>query len=148
VPIRQGLRSDLDELVALETQCFESDQLSRRSLRYFLTVPNAALLVADMRGVVAGYALVAFRKGSQIARLYSIAIGPDFRGRNLGLALLKAGEKAARMRGARLMRLEGRSRNRRAIGLYEREGYCRYSRIEDYYEDGATALCYEKTLSK
>lgn len=144
--IRQGLRADLDDLVAIETQCFDSDRLSRRSLSYFLRVPNAALLVAEMRGAVAGYALVAFRRGSTIARLYSIAIGPNFRGRNLGLALLKAGERAARERGASLMRLEVRSRNRRAIALYERQGYCRTGRIADYYEDGATAFCYEKTL--
>ncbi len=43
-----------------------------------------------------------------------------------------------------LMRLEVRSRNRRAIALYERQGYRRFGRIEDYYEDGATALRYEK----
>ncbi|HEY5225740.1 MAG TPA: N-acetyltransferase [Methylovirgula sp.] len=146
--IRPGIRSDLDALVAIETQCFDSDRLSRRSLGYFLRVPNAALLVADMRGAAAGYALVAFRSGSAIARLYSIAIAPSFRGRNLGLALLKAGERAARERGAGLMRLEVRSRNRRAIALYERYGYCRYDRIEDYYEDGAAAFCYEKTLQK
>jgi ribosomal protein S18 acetylase RimI-like enzyme len=148
VAIRPGLRTDLDVLAAIESQCFDSDQLSRRSLRYFLRVPNAALLVAEMRGAVAGYALVAFRSGSAIARLYSIAIKPDFRGRNLGLALLKAGERAARERGASLMRLEVRSRNRRAIALYERYGYCRYDRIEDYYEDGAAAFCYEKALQK
>ncbi len=146
MPIRKGLRSDLAALVAIENQCFTSDRLSRRSLRYFLTVPNAALLVAEIRGAVAGYGLVAFRKGSAVARLYSIAIDPDFRGRNLGLALLKASEKAAHDGGATLMRLEVRSRNRRAIALYEGQGYRRFGRIEDYYEDGATALCYEKIL--
>jgi ribosomal-protein-alanine acetyltransferase len=146
VPVRQGVPSDLDALVAIETQCFDSDQLSRRSLRYFLHVPNAVVLVAQIGGEVAGYALVAFRKGSAIARLYSIAIAPDFRGRNLGRLLLKAGERAARQRGAVIMRLEVRSRNRRAIALYESHGYCRCGRIEDYYEDGAAAFCYEKPL--
>jgi [ribosomal protein S18]-alanine N-acetyltransferase len=146
VPIRKAHRSDLVALVAIEDRCFASDRLSRRSLRYFLAVPNAALLVAEIRNAVAGYALVAFRKGSKIARLYSIAIDPDFRGRNLGLALLKGAEKAARAAAADVMRLEVRSRNRRAIALYERQGYRRCGRIEDYYEDGATAFCYEKFL--
>ncbi len=132
--------------MAIENQCFTSDRLSRRSLRYFLAAPNAALLVAQIRGTVAGYSLVVFRKGSAIARLYSIAVDHAFRGRNLGLTLLKASETAARGRGATLMRLEVRSRNRRAIALYEGRGYRRFGRIEDYYEDGATALCYEKIL--
>lgn len=147
VPIRKAQTLDLPALVAIEIQCFTSDRLSRRSLRYFLAAPNAALLVAEVRGTVAGYCLVVFRKGSAIARLYSIAVDQLFRGRNLGLALLKAAEKAARDRGARVMRLEVRSRNRRAIALYEGLGYRRFGRIADYYEDGAAAFRYEKTLA-
>ncbi len=145
--IRKAKRSDLEALVAIETRCFTSDRLSRRSLRYFLAAPNAAILVAVFKGIVAGYALVSFRKGSAIARLYSIATDPDFRGRRLGLSLLKAAEKTARQRRARAMRLEVRGRNHRAIALYEREGYRRFGRIADYYEDGATALRYEKPLA-
>lgn len=146
MPIREAHPSDLAALVAIENQCFTSDRLSRRSLRYFLASPSATLLVAEMRGVVAGYSLIAFRKGSVIARLYSIAVDQAFRGRNLGQALLKASEKAARARSVTFMRLEVRSRNRRAIALYEGHGYRRFDRIADYYEDGAAAYCYEKSL--
>ena len=146
MPIREAHPSDLAALVAIENQCFTSDRLSCRSLRYFLAAPNATLLVAEGRHVIAGYSLVAFRKGSAIARLYSIAVDPAFRGRNLGQALLKASEKTARARGATLMHLEVRSRNRPAIALYEQLGYRRFGRITDYYEDGATAFCYEKRL--
>jgi len=146
VPIRTAKRADLPALVAIETASFTSDRLSRRSLRYFLTAPNAGIVVAEFRGVPAGYALVVLRKGSAVARLYSIATDPDFRGRNLGLALLRAAEKLARKRGASFMRLEVRCRNRRAIALYERRGYRRFGRIDDYYEDGAPAFRYEKAL--
>lgn len=144
--IRRAKRSDLEALVAIETRCFTSDRLSRRSLRYFLCAPNAAIVVAVLEGLTAGYALVSFRKGSRIARLYSIATDPDFRGRGLGLSLLQAAEKVARSCRASAMRLEVRGRNRRAIALYERQGYRRFGRIADYYEDGATALRYEKPL--
>ena len=144
--IRDAHRSDLAALVAIENQCFASDRLSRRSLRYFLAAPSATLLVAQSRGAIAGYSLVAFRKGSAIARIYSIAVDQAFRRRKLGFALLKASEKAARAHGAARMRLEVRSRNRPAIALYERHGYRRFGRIADYYEDGAAALCYEKSL--
>jgi [ribosomal protein S18]-alanine N-acetyltransferase len=148
VPIRSAVSSDLDALVALEEKCFTSDRLSRSSLRRFLSVPNAAVLVVVHRGVTAGYSLVAFRKGSQIARLYSIAVDPAFRGRNFGFALLKESERTAQARGATVMRLEVRIKNRRAIALYEGRGYRRFDRIADYYEDGAGAYCYEKPLDK
>jgi ribosomal-protein-alanine acetyltransferase len=147
VAIRKAKRSDLDALAEIEARSFTTDRLSRKSLRYFLAAQNAALVVADLKGVAAGYALVSFRKGSKIARLYSIATDPEFRGRGLGLGLLRAAEKIAQRRGANAMRLEVRGRNRRAIALYEREDYRRFGRIEDYYEDGTTALRYEKSLA-
>ena len=146
MPIREAHPSDLAALVAIENQCFTSDRLSRRSLRYFLAAPSAILLVAEERRVIVGDSHVTFRKGPAIARLCSSTVDQAFRGRNLGQALLKASEKTARARGATLMRLEVRSHNRRAIALYERQGYRRFSRIADYYEDGATAFCYEKRL--
>jgi ribosomal-protein-alanine N-acetyltransferase len=146
VSIRRGRKSDLSALQAIEDCCFTTDRLSRRSLRYFLAAANAVLLVAEVGGVIAGYALVAFRRGSAIARLYSIAIHPDYRGRNLGHALLKNSEKTARSAGADRLRLEVRSRNRRAITLYEAHGYRRFARVEDYYEDGVAAFRYEKQI--
>ncbi len=144
--IRRGRKSDLNALQAIEDCCFTTDRLSRRSLRYFLAAANAVFLVAEVGGEIAGYALIAFRRGSAIARLYSIAIHPDYRGRNLGRTLLKDSEKTARSAGAERMRLEVRARNRRAITLYEAHGYQRFGRIEAYYEDGAAAFRYEKLI--
>jgi ribosomal protein S18 acetylase RimI-like enzyme len=148
VPIRPAELADLPALVALENDAFASDRLSRRSLRYYISAPSAALIVCERRGCLAGYSLVAFRKRSRIARLFSIAVGRPSRGLELGLVLLKASEKAARARGAAVLYLEVAIRNRRAVALYERNGYRRYDRIENYYEDGATALCYEKQLRR
>ena len=45
-----------------------------------------------------------------------------------------------------MLRLEVREDNARAIRIYEQNGYRRIGREPDYYEDGATALRYEKTL--
>jgi ribosomal protein S18 acetylase RimI-like enzyme len=44
------------------------------------------------------------------------------------------------------LRLEVRIDNKRAIALYEKNGYARFDEIEDYYEDGATAVRMEKGL--
>ena len=76
--LRNGRLRDLDALVALENAVFTTDILSRRSFRHFLTAPSAALLVAEAAGTLAGYALVLYPPRSKLARLYSIAAGPDF----------------------------------------------------------------------
>jgi ribosomal protein S18 acetylase RimI-like enzyme len=103
--------------------------------------------VATLGGAPAGYALVLFRAGSGIARLYSILVDPRATGRGIGGRLLAAAEATASKRGAAVLRLEVNPRNRRAIRIYEAAGYRAFGRHEDYYEDGAPALRYAKTLA-
>ncbi|TIS81117.1 MAG: GNAT family N-acetyltransferase, partial [Mesorhizobium sp.] len=107
---------------------------------------TAETLVAEIDGRVGGYAIVLFRKGSGVARLYSIAVGPFFGGLGIGRQLLSAAEEAAFEHGRMMLRLEVREDNGRAIRIYEQGGYRKIGREPGYYEDGATALRYEKTL--
>ena len=144
--IRHAGGADLGAVEALETATFSLDRLSRRSLKYFLTVPTATVLLAETGRVLDGYGLTAFRKGSKIARLYSIAIAAHAAGKGLGRVLLAACEADAQARGARVMRLEVRPDNAAAIRLYQGMGYVQFGRIEDYYEDDTAALRFEKGL--
>jgi ribosomal protein S18 acetylase RimI-like enzyme len=146
VKLRPGRVSDLDALLALERRAFTADRLSRRSLRHFLASPRASLLVAETAGKLAGCALVLYRRRSKLARLYSIAIAPEFRRRGLARSLLGAAEEQAMQRGGRAMRIEVREDNARAISLYQRSGYRPFDRHRGYYDDGCDALRFEKTL--
>jgi ribosomal-protein-alanine N-acetyltransferase len=154
IQIRKGSLVDLDRLVAIENAAFEGDRLTRRSLRAHLTKSTVSLLVAEAEiagfAHVVGYALIAFRKDSKKARLYSIASDPEYRlgsGRGLGRRLLHACEEEAARRGAESLVLEVRADNARAIALYEAQGYVKFGTLADYYEDGAGAVRYEKRLS-
>ena len=90
---------------------------------------------------------MAFRSGSTLARLYSLAVSPEAAGGGLGRDLLAAVEARATARGSSVLRLEVRAANLAAIRLYERKGYRRFGIHREYYEDGADALRYEKRLS-
>jgi [ribosomal protein S18]-alanine N-acetyltransferase len=144
--VRRARRSDLAGLCALEERCFAGDRLSARQYRIHLGSDRAWLGVVEHGGALRGSALVMFRADTRAARLYSIAVDPAARGAGLGLALLRAAERAARAQGATAMRLEVRAGNRAAIALYEREGYVRFGRRDRYYEDGADALRFTKSL--
>jgi len=146
VEIRTARASDVDDLAAIEKAVFSSDRLSRRSFRQLIERETAKMLVAENEGRVAGYAVVLFRKGSGVARLYSIAVSPFFGRLGIGRQLLDAAEDAAFEHDRLLLRLEVREDNDRAIRIYEQAGYRKLGREPDYYEDGATALRYEKTL--
>lgn len=144
--IRRANLGDLDALVQLETQAFDSDRLSRRSFRHLLTRGNAILLVDAGRDELRGYALLRFHARSDDARLYSLAIHEHHRRQGAGAALLTAAEAAARAHGARRLVLEVREDNHAAARLYERRGFRPFGRYLDFYDDHSDALRLEKPL--
>jgi ribosomal protein S18 acetylase RimI-like enzyme len=148
VHIRRGRSADLDALWDLENRVFETDRMSRRSLRRLLGSPSAAAMVAQTDDGVAGVALVLFRANSAIARLYSLAVAPKHTGRGIASALLAAAEKAARSRKCRLLRLEVHEKNRGAIKVYCKAGYHEFGRHHQYYQDRGHALRFQKELSR
>ncbi len=148
IRIRDATPADLDAVEVLESRIFDSDQLSRRSLRYYIGSPTARFLVMEQSGTIIGDAIVAFRRNARVARLYSIAIHPDYAGEGHGSRLLAASEAAAREHGAKALRLEVRADNAPAIALYRKSGYAEFGRHGGYYEDGMDALRFEKPLPR
>lgn len=144
--IRPAQLSEVDQLMAIENSCFETDRLSRRSFRHFLTKGRAALLVAVEGELVIGYVLVLFHRGTSLARLYSIAVLNAYRTAGVARALVKAGENAAVGFGCITLRLEVRVDNQPSISLFESMGYQQFGRYLKYYEDQADALRLEKRL--
>ena len=147
VRVRRAESSDLDDLVTLEDRTFDSDRLTRAQYRRHLDSDTALVLVASAnhRNFL-GTAVVFFRKGSGVARLYSIASKPEARGKGVGAALLEAVEAAARQRHCHAVRLEVRDDNAGAVRLYERLGYRHIGHYPHYYQDGTHAWRYEKSL--
>lgn len=132
-------------LLRLEA-AFPGDRLGRRSFRHLLTRGHADLLVYERRGEVVGDAVLLYRRGQSCARLYSLVVHPDQRGRGIGRALIEAAERTARARRCIELRLEVRVGNKSAQRLYRRLGYLPAGRIEDFYQDHAPALRFRKRL--
>lgn len=145
--IRPATPADLDALLALEETTFDSDRISRAQWRRHIGSSSAAVLVSGDPRALDAAAVVFYRRNARQARLYSLAVGAHARGTGLGGALLAAAEADARARGCTSMRLEVRVDNPAAIALYERRGYARGSREAHFYEDGADAWRYAKSLT-
>ncbi len=145
--LRRGRIGDLDALIALERDFFTADhRISRRGFRHFIVSAKSALIVAEIGGEVAGCALVLYRRGSRLARLYTIAVGRAFQRRGLARQLLAAAEQNATGRGRRVMRLEVRADDAGAIALYESSGYRLFGRRRRYYDRRIDALRFDKAL--
>lgn len=145
--LRCATLDDLPALLAIEIRCFTTDRLSRRSFRHLLTRGNAVALIDEHDGRLRGYVLLLFSRGASMARLYSIAVHPDFAGRGVGDRLLESAESAALERDCVLMRLEIRRDNPASLALFRRHGYRQFKEVPDYYEDHMAALRFEKRLA-
>lgn len=144
--IRRADLADLDALVVLEQTAFAHDRVSRAQYRRHLDSDSVRITVATLNHQLLGAAVLFFRRGARVARLYSLAITSEARGLGIGSALLQAAEQTARQRRCHTLRLEVRTDNAGALALYERAGYARRDRRASYYEDGSDAWRFQKRL--
>ena len=146
VIFRQARNEDLSRLLEIENSCFTMDILSRRSMQRFIQPGAHELTVAVLDQEIVAYVLILYRTGTNLARLYSIAVMPECQGKGVARQLMESAETAGRERLCAFMRLEVNVNNTAAINLYEKSGYRTIDTITDYYEDGTDALRMEKRI--
>lgn len=143
---RRATLPDVSALTQLESRCFDSDRISSRSFRRFITEKRSDLVLVEHDGSVVGYFLLIYRRGTSLARLYSLAVDPDKRKRGIAELLMSAAEKAASARNCVLLRLEVRFDNLSAIRLYQKLNYHEFAVKHDFYEDHSDAICMQKQI--
>ena len=146
LPVRLGTLADIDDLESIEHRAFSCNRITRRGFSRFLLSPRAVLTVQAQASRCVGYALLIFHPAGRIARLYSLAVDPLVRGAGVGLRLLAATERAAKLRQVELLRLEVSDGNAPAQRLYLKSGFEVFGRYGSYYADGSSALRMQKTV--
>lgn len=138
--------NDLAELDRLERSAFDGDRISLRSWQRLLASSSAHVLVCRSEVGLHGACVVLRRRGSSVARLYSIAVDPAMRGAGIAGQLLAAALGDARQAGCAVLRLESRLDNVSAHRLFQRHGFMQSGRKTGYYEDGQDALCFQRDV--
>ena len=154
ITMRVATLNDLAALHYIEQTCFTSDRLSKSRYKFYIEAPHAELIVAeqadiagnDNSSIVLGYGLLLLRRGTQLTRLYSIAVLPDARGLGIAEKLINSLGERALLRGKRFMRLEVAVGNEGAIKLYKKLGFSQFGMYTDYYDDHTDALRMQKVL--
>jgi ribosomal protein S18 acetylase RimI-like enzyme len=125
------------ELFALECQCFDQKiRFSRQQLSYLLKSPRVEIYVMRNGGQIIAEAIFLKRKtkGGEVARLYSLAVKPEYRGRGYSKQLLGKSLAALRQQNILMIYLEVETENRTAIGLYQSLGFAPVKLLKDYYQ--------------
>ncbi len=148
VSIRNAQVDDIAQLVELENASFQSDRLSQRRFMHWLkaTDSHRVFMVATHDDNVLGYGLVIMRKGTRLARLYSIAVSTSAQGMGVGKKLLLALEQQTLEQDKLFMRLEVATNNTGAIKLYESLGYRTFGTYANYYQGSIDALRMQKPI--
>jgi ribosomal protein S18 acetylase RimI-like enzyme len=143
--VRRALHSDDAAILDLEAH-FPSDRISLRAVRRFLTSPSAHIWVAELGGKVVGNIILLTRRNSEVARIYSLVVAPEARGRRFAQRLVRTAESHGRELGVRAIKLEVMKRNKPARALYAKLGYTESEELPGYYENGAHGLRLRKIL--
>jgi ribosomal protein S18 acetylase RimI-like enzyme len=97
---------------------------------------------------IAGFIVLLTRKTSFKARIYSVAVSPDFRGKKYGATLLEKTVDLALKEGKKFLSLEVSENNEAAIQLYQKFGFKVTGKRKAYYKDGSNALLMIKKIKE
>jgi [ribosomal protein S18]-alanine N-acetyltransferase len=146
--IRNAVKSDMLDILEIENNSFTKPWNEKAFLCEFSkTAAGINIFYAaddGETGLVAGYAV-----GNIIidfVHILNIAVAEKFRGRGLGLELLKSVEREAFKRKLFSLTLEVREKNYPAVNLYKKSGYEVKGRREKSYGGVEDELLMWKTL--
>jgi ribosomal protein S18 acetylase RimI-like enzyme len=134
---------DLNELHALEHECFNADAWSLLDLVGVLTLPSTYRIKAVFDEKMVGFLSGEINRSESTGWITTVGVLPEFRKMGIGRSMLRTGEKEMKLK--RLC-LCVRKSNQPAIELYLSEGYLSIDHWPHYYEDGEDAIVMEKKI--
>ncbi len=144
--IRKAKKGDLKEIFRIEESCFQGDAFNKRQFSYLMHKANGEFLIVLKDDKVIGYLIILLRKNSSYARIYSLAVDPNMRGKGIAKELLKQAEIFSIKNRAIGIKLEVSENNLSAINLYKKNEYKSYNILSSYYSDGSSAIAMIKEL--
>lgn len=159
--IREFRAADFDAIYAIDQACYLADiAYSRDELRWYLSLPGAECLVAEIRGSLTGRSkssakalpkkiagFIVTARQNVHAHIVTIDVLELHRRAGLGASLLRRAEASLQKRGAREVWLETATNNEAAIAFWNKHGYRTRGRIRNYYPGGLDAFSMSKPLA-
>jgi len=125
----------LDRLYEIEMKCFETEAFTKQQIAYLITDSNSVILVSRVKGEIVGFIIgkTYMDKKPATGQILTIDVSPKHRRKGIGQRLLHEVEKTLKDKGVKICYLEVRENNFVALSLYQKLGYKRVGRLENYY---------------
>jgi ribosomal-protein-alanine N-acetyltransferase len=137
----------LDSLYAIENQCFDQEAFTKRQISYLLSDYNTLSLAAKTGNEIVGFiiAQIEIDDNNLFGHIITINVSPKFRRKGIATKMLTQIENMLREKGISESHLEVREDNSVAIKLYQKGGYQRIGKLQNYYGN-KHGLYLKKTL--
>ena len=144
--LRPYAPEDFETLYVMDQACYAPGiAYSKRTLRWFLSLPGADCLVAEAEGEIAGF-LLAEHAGRR-AHLITLDVLERYRRRGIGTALLRAMEEKLAAGGVEHIELETATDNDAAVAFWHKHGYRTLGVLKRYYSNDLDAYFMQKLLA-
>jgi [ribosomal protein S18]-alanine N-acetyltransferase len=136
--------SELAQLVKIENASFTTDAYQIEDFRNVYRKCSELSVVAEIEGQIAGYMMTG--RLPDRGNVFSVAIAPDYRRRDIGEALFRYTVKRLNEWGIAKIELEVRKSNAAGVSFWTRMGFAPVSTIPCFYDDGSEALLMRKVI--
>jgi ribosomal protein S18 acetylase RimI-like enzyme len=143
--LRPFQSADFETLYQIDQLCYPRGiAYSRRTLKWFLALPEAECIVGESDDAIAGFILT--EADESRAHVITIDVLEAHRRRGLGTSLLREAERRLTARGVREVHLETAQDNAAAIAFWQRHGYRKRGVLRGYYLDRIDAIAMIKEM--
>jgi ribosomal-protein-alanine N-acetyltransferase len=125
----------LDRLYEIERECFKKEAFAKKQIAQLLTDYNSIGLIAEDNDKIEGFIIGAlcFERTALSGHILTLDVSLSHRRQGIGERLLLGIERVFKEKGAKTCHLEVREDNDTALGLYEKLGYKKIGKLENYY---------------
>lgn len=125
----------LDRLYTIEKECFDKEAFTKQQIASLLSDYNSISLIAKISSEIVGFiiGMVYYERNMPVGHILTIDVALTYRKRGIAQKLLQGIEKIFREKGLRAVHLEVREDNIAALRLYQKLGYKKIAKLENYY---------------
>jgi len=127
---------DLEEIYAIEIECFGNESFSLLEYRRLLSLHNSIPIKAIVKESIIGFVIGVYQMSIRSCTVVTINVKPRFRKKGVGFELMKSLEKGLERLKCGEVILQTRVNNTAALNLFDKLGFSKTSRLLNYYPNG------------
>ena len=122
-----------------------TEQYSPSLFNYFYETNNNGFIIVEIGHKIIGF-IIGVKINSEMAKILMLSVSQQYRRKDIGSQLLKQFLRNIIRDKIKIIELEVRTDNNKAIKFYEKHGFEIVNRITEFYQNGEAAYTMRKLI--